>query len=136
MMQTLQCGIKLLGELGGKCGVVETDELVAVSDAAGVFLGELGGFYFDGVSILFEFGDGILGVMDFKDADSELVWCLYRHKEKINLAGHEEKISLRYSSSDSSDLSCEFHCFARFVSSSGGGPNDVAFGLRSVSCRH
>ncbi|KAM2220576.1 hypothetical protein ACFX1S_019771 [Malus domestica] len=82
----------------GKGGAVEMKELVAVSDAAWVFLGELGGFCFDEVSILFEFGDGILGVVDFKDADSELAWCHYRHKEKINLAGHEEYIDHRIGS--------------------------------------
>lgn len=56
---------------------METEELVAVGDAAGVFLGELGGFCFDGVSVLFEFGDGFLGVVDFKDAVDFADWGLF-----------------------------------------------------------
>ncbi|KAM1115988.1 hypothetical protein TB2_006454 [Malus domestica] len=45
------------------------------------------------------------------------------------------KYKLRCSSSDFGDLFGELHYFARFVSSSGGGPNDVAFRIRSTRCR-
>lgn len=47
---------------------MEPKELVAVCDATRVFFGELGGFGFNGVSVLLESRDGFLGVMDFQDA--------------------------------------------------------------------
>lgn len=48
-------------------GAVEPEKLVAVGDASGVLFIR-GGFGFDGVSVLFEFGDSFLGVVDFEDA--------------------------------------------------------------------
>lgn len=48
-------------------GAVESEELVAVGDASGVLFIR-GGFGFDGVSVLFEFGDSFLGVVDFEYA--------------------------------------------------------------------
>ncbi len=47
---------------------MEPEELVSVCYATWVFLGELCGFGFDGVSVLLEFADGFLGVVDFQDA--------------------------------------------------------------------
>ncbi|KAM1038029.1 hypothetical protein ACFX15_032102 [Malus domestica] len=73
--------------------------------------------------------------------------CLIIHQAPTALAPgfrfhptHEElviyylkrKLSDRFSAADED---VEVHCFARFVSSSGGRPNDVAFGLRSTHCR-
>lgn len=52
-------------------GAVEPEELVAVGNATWVFLVrelQLGGLGFDGVSVLFEFGDCFLCVVDFEDA--------------------------------------------------------------------
>lgn len=50
-------------------GAVEPEELVAIGDASGVLFIRGGfGFGFDGVSVLFEFGDSFLGVVDFEDA--------------------------------------------------------------------
>lgn len=49
-------------------GAVEPEKLVAVGNATRVFLVrelQLGGFGFDGVSVLFELGDGFLCVVDF-----------------------------------------------------------------------
>lgn len=47
---------------------MEAEELVAVGDATWVLPGELCGFGFNGVSVLFELGDGSLGVADFEDS--------------------------------------------------------------------
>lgn len=56
---------------------MEPEELIAVCNAARVFLWELGGFGFDGFSVLFKFGDGLLGVVDFEDAVDFAYWGLF-----------------------------------------------------------
>lgn len=74
-----------VAEIGGtveadgadESGAVEAEEFIAVGNAARVFLGELGGFRFDGVSVFFEFGYGFGGVVDFQDTVDSADWGLF-----------------------------------------------------------
>lgn len=56
---------------------MKPEKLIAICYAARVFFGELGGFGFDGVSVLFELGDGFLGVVDFEDTVYFAYWGLF-----------------------------------------------------------
>lgn len=74
-----------VAEIGGtveadgadESGAVEAEEFIAVCHAAWVFLLELGGFGFNGVSVFFEFGYSFGGVVDFENAVDFADWRLF-----------------------------------------------------------